>query len=636
MYINMQLFKDHNMKEILCFMIVLCIALGSLTAQQNYFIAGDTSGVIYYDIDPDVTILGYEYPNSYLIDIDLDGTNDFVIEAEHIVSQMYYYQHVRVGSYGSNMVGYSHSASWFGSNVNAGIGLGLGDIINEDILYTTGHVYLKRYENGYWGNGSVSWNSGDYIPVCLKIEGSSECIYGWIKVYDVSSVSITLDSYAVNISQLCLPDGITFGTQAQIDSFQINYYGCSAIEGNVNIHGNDITNLDGLSVLTSIGGNVRIGGHSYWHNYRLNDISGLSNLTTIGGGLSICYNDSLTSLAGLENLDSIGGGLGILGNPLLSSLEELSGIDENINILEVSDNAALTNLTGLEGITNIDNNLLIVGNHALTNISGLQNLTTIGGFLRLLSNTSLSSLSGLSNVISIGDYLKITQNHSLNDLTGLGSLTNIDSSLFVTQNNGLISLSGLDSVTSIGGDVLIQGNNTLSSLNGLEAVSSIGGRLWIDNNGALESLSGIDSISAATIEDLSIWDNPLLNQCEVISVCAYLADPGGNLTINNNAIGCNSPEEVLDSCETHFGYYETGIDDITISVFPNPANSEINISAGSYGIEEVVFYTITGQQKLRLTESREAINISTFQPGMYIVEVMVKGRKVRRKLMVQE
>ena len=36
-------------------------------------------------------------------------------------------------------------------------------------------------------------------------------------------------------TQSCLPGGITFTTQAQIDSFPINYPGCSEIEGFVEI-----------------------------------------------------------------------------------------------------------------------------------------------------------------------------------------------------------------------------------------------------------------------------------------------------------------------------------------------------------------------------------------------------------------
>jgi hypothetical protein len=38
-------------------------------------------------------------------------------------------------------------------------------------------------------------------------------------------------SHSITFSQGCLPEGITFTTQAQIDSFQIDYPGCTEIEG---------------------------------------------------------------------------------------------------------------------------------------------------------------------------------------------------------------------------------------------------------------------------------------------------------------------------------------------------------------------------------------------------------------------
>ena len=54
-------------------------------------------------------------------------------------------------------------------------------------------------------------------------------------------------------SQSCLPDGITFNTQEQIDNFQADYPGCTEIEGIIEIEGADITNLNGLSSLTNFG-----------------------------------------------------------------------------------------------------------------------------------------------------------------------------------------------------------------------------------------------------------------------------------------------------------------------------------------------------------------------------------------------
>ena len=51
------------------------------------------------------------------------------------------------------------------------------------------------------------------------------------------------------LAQPCLPEGITFSTQAEIDSFQINYPSCTEIEGDVTIEGWDIANINGLNVL---------------------------------------------------------------------------------------------------------------------------------------------------------------------------------------------------------------------------------------------------------------------------------------------------------------------------------------------------------------------------------------------------
>jgi hypothetical protein len=82
----------------------------------------------------------------------------------------------------------------------------------------------------------------------------------------------------------CLPEGITFTTLAEIDIFHTNYPGCTEIEGDVTILDltSHITNLNGLSVLTSIGGNLNINA------YDLYSLTGLSSLTSIGSGFSIC------------------------------------------------------------------------------------------------------------------------------------------------------------------------------------------------------------------------------------------------------------------------------------------------------------------------------------------------------------
>jgi len=103
-------------------------------------------------------------------------------------------------------------------------------------------------------------------------------------------------------TQSCLPNGITFNTQAQINSFHANYPGCSSIEGGVTIdpQGGNITNLNGLNGLTSIGGTLYIRNSTM-----LSSLAGLSTLTSIGGNLRIEDNVVLSNLNGLNNLTTV-------------------------------------------------------------------------------------------------------------------------------------------------------------------------------------------------------------------------------------------------------------------------------------------------------------------------------------------
>jgi len=143
-------------------------------------------------------------------------------------------------------------------------------------------------------------------------------------------------------AQPCLPNGITFTTQSQIDSFAINYPGCNEIEGSVYIDGGYITNLNGLSVLNSIGESLIIGPEyfEYGQNVSLTSIEGLSNISSIGGSVFIRNNPVLESLNGLEGLTKIEGSLIIGGYsdgiPLLSDISALSNIDTVYGSLTVT------------------------------------------------------------------------------------------------------------------------------------------------------------------------------------------------------------------------------------------------------------------------------------------------------------
>jgi hypothetical protein len=137
-------------------------------------------------------------------------------------------------------------------------------------------------------------------------------------------------------AQSCLPQGITFNYQTEIDSFQINYPNCTQIEGDVQISSYSITNLDSLSVLTSIGGALMI------YVDVLSSLTGLKNLTSIGNGLIIQFNDSLTSLTGLENLSFLGYGIWFSDNHSLTSLIGLDNVTNSWSVVWITDNDTLS------------------------------------------------------------------------------------------------------------------------------------------------------------------------------------------------------------------------------------------------------------------------------------------------------
>lgn len=161
----------------------------------------------------------------------------------------------------------------------------------------------------------------------------------------------------------CLPQGIEFTTQSQVDNFRTNYPGCTQITGDVVINGGtNISNLNGLSMVTSLGGNLNL-----VQNNSLSSLSGLKGLTSVGYWLNIVFNPSLRSLSGLDSLNFIGGGLVIQLNDSLKVLAGLEGLDSLGGVLRIVNNVSLISL---EGLDNLDagsiNELQITGNTSLS------------------------------------------------------------------------------------------------------------------------------------------------------------------------------------------------------------------------------------------------------------------------------
>jgi hypothetical protein len=474
---------------------------------------------------------------------------------------------------------------------------------------------------------------------------------------------------------LCLPEGITFTTQSEIDNFQINYPGCTEIEGDVTVSGEDISNLNGLAIISAIGGHLII-----YENPILNSLTGLNNLTFIEEHFGIGRNDILINLMGLESLTTVGASMDIDDNESLVSLTGLEGLTSIGGSFSIDFNVNLASLMGLVNLTTIGGDLSISSNDILLNLTGLDNLTLIGGDLVIAYHYCLVSLTGLDNinegtienlyihenlslstceVQSICDYLASPNGYIYihNNATGCENPPEIAMECGITlpclpygiysfynqadidnfqinypgctrlsggvsiQGGDISNLDGLDVVTSIEKGLVIEYNPVLDNLTGLSNLDSIGG-LMIVGNTILASLSGLDSIEANSITELYIYDNESLSTCDITSICDYLADPNGIVSINNNAAGCSTISEVESACGV--GLHEGNTLNNQISISPNPSSSFITIELSEYRHNNRVnIFNLEGQEIIRqpITGPRTVIDISNLSKGLYFVKL---------------
>lgn len=124
-------------------------------------------------------------------------------------------------------------------------------------------------------------------------------------------------------------------------------YPFNQVPGGINLEFNSISNVDGLSNVTRVGGDLRFGTNN------LTDITGLSSLERVDGSLHILKNQ-ITNVDSLENLTYVGGNLFLYDNEL-------------------------TDLNGIRNISTVWAFFYVSGNGpTLTDVSGLANLTTLG------------------------------------------------------------------------------------------------------------------------------------------------------------------------------------------------------------------------------------------------------------------
>ncbi len=380
-------------------------------------------------------------------------------------------------------------------------------------------------------------------------------------------------------AQSCLPDGITFTTQGQIDSFPINYPGCTEIEGDVVINNGNYLNLDGLSSIKRFGGNLSIFGS--FNNYSgldgivdvmgsivinvspVVDVFNLPSLETVAGNLIINHNFGV-GVYPFDKLKHVGGGLQISAtNGKIIGFNQLQSLlaGSSLSGTEIVGFNRLKNMWDVLNISLPSGGIIAafdsLKNADLINITG-SNFTdskiSLSGFGQLetcfelaftnseidFKESSFESLYELILDLSL-IYVKIDTLNFLPKLNRIGSLG------FNISNSEIISLSGLSSLQEIKGSLRIYKCSDIKSLNGLDALKSIGS-MSITYNPDLETLGGLEALVEIGGNVSEIKYNPKLSYCSIDAVCDKLFENNDLMLISNNYDKCLESGVVATSC----------------------------------------------------------------------------------------
>ncbi|MEP0263865.1 T9SS type A sorting domain-containing protein [Dokdonia sp.] len=404
----------------------------------------------------------------------------------------------------------------------------------------------------------------------------------------------TVEEVAEDCS-LCSSGNVILTSQAEVDEFGLNSLSCFIIEGQLQISGDDIT-----------------------------DLSPLSGITSVIEGVIIRDNVNLVTLTGLE-INQTAGDVQILNNPSLENLQGLEGLTSMEDMLVIRDNAALTSLSGLNNLTHTDD-LSIINNDSLEDLIGLGSLTSTDGDLSIEDNDSLENLGGLMNYNG-GDALSIVNNIALTSMDGIGAFGTL--ALSIRNNPSMVDILSLNQVENIGEILEIVNNDNLTSLEGLENLNSVGFGFTISGNETLIDITALSELLDPSMY-VVITNNPNLSVCDIEVVCSFISnlEPSQDISINNNATNCNSVEEVEEQCL--LGIEEEFLES-SIKLYPNPTTRILNIALPSeIELQAIDVFSVTGKKVY--TTQDVIIDFSSLAKGMYFARVTTSKGVITKKI----
>lgn len=175
------------------------------------------------------------------------------------------------------------------------------------------------------------------------------------------------------------------------------------------------------------------------------------------------------------------------------------------------------------------------------------NCDTLTGNLTISFSPEIVDLSPLKNITTIIGDLTINGSPTSGNLRGLESLQTVTGDLIIEYLNTK-SLEGLESLNEVGDGIEIK-NSELETLNGLDSLKTVGRYISIQVNNNLTDILTLNSniVFLNEIPGIVIYKNPNLSICNSGLICSR-SFFNTSLMIEKNAEGCNSWDEVKESC----------------------------------------------------------------------------------------
>ncbi len=138
-----------------------------------------------------------------------------------------------------------------------------------------------------------------------------------------------------------------------------------------------------------------------------------------------------------------------------------------------------------------------------------------------------------------------------------------------------------------------------------------------------------------------VYFNYELSECEVASVCGYLANAYPNVTLGANKSGCDSRNEVEQACLTVHEHEIISSPDFLIYPIPSKEIIILSFSMKSSAIVHINITNIQGKVVKEIPKSyyqkgpfNKQIKIDALNSGMYIINVNTGKLTYNRKIVV--